>query len=408
MKTANNTFGVIFYLKKYKVNQNGKTPIYARITVNGARIDIATKRSVEEENWNAPKGQAKGNRQDITRLNSFLEIFRAGIVDCYHELLLQKKFITAELLKECFIGADQSEFTLCKLMDHHNQDQAELLETGTMKNYFTTQKYIKDFLKEKHKTSDKYLSELSYRFITDFELYLRKLKDNSGESALGNNGVMKHIERFRKMINLAIRLEWIDKNPFIAYKLKFEKVERQFLTKEELQRIENKELKIGRLELVRDLFVFSCYTGLAYIDTVNLKPSHIVTGMDGEYWMVTSRQKNSNSVKMPILPKAYAVIEKYKDHPKSGANGALLPSFSNQKLNSYLKEIADLCEITKPLTFHIARHTFATTVTLSNGVPIESVSKMLGHTKLTTTQIYAKVVDRKLSDDMAKLRERLK
>jgi len=189
--------------------------------------------------------------------------------------------------------------------------------------------------------------------------------------------------------------------------LKFQKVQRQFLTAEELRLIEEKDFPIERIQMVKDLFIFSCYTGLAYVDVSNLKPTSVITGPDGDQWISTSRKKTHIPVKVPLLPKALAIIEKYRNHPKALADGTLLPVFSNQKLNSYLQEIADRCGITKPLTFHIAPHTFATTVTLSNGVPIESVSKMLGHTKLTTTQIYAKVIESKLSEDMARLREKL-
>ncbi|MEO6520858.1 MAG: site-specific integrase [Mucilaginibacter sp.] len=407
MSTTNNTFGVAFYLKKQKTTQAGKSPIYARITVNGKRIEISVKRSIEENNWNATKGMAKGSREEIVKLNKYLDQFKAGIIDSYQQLLLQKKFITAELLKEKVTGGDQAEFTLCKLMEYHNSDQGQLLEPGTMKNYYTTQKYIKEFIKERFKTSDKYLSELSYKFITDFEYYLRNRTPEKGQKGLNNNGLMKHIERFCKMINLAVRLEWIDRNPFHAYQLKFDKVEREYLTKDELARIEAKKFNIVRLQVVQDLFIFSCYTGLAYSDVFNLTPANLIEKSKNNIWIATNRQKTNEPVRVPLLPKALAIIEKYKGHPQALAEGKVLPTLSNQKLNSYLKEIADTCDITKPLTFHIARHTFATTVTLTNGVPIETVSKLLGHSKLTTTQIYAKVVESKLSDDMEQLKKRL-
>jgi site-specific recombinase XerD len=224
---------------------------------------------------------------------------------------------------------------------------------------------------------------------------------------MGNNTVMKHIERFRKMINVAIRMEWLERDPFAAYQQKFERVEREYLSKEELAKIEFRDLKIVRLQWVRDLFVFSCYTGLAYIDVMRLTPGNITKGMDGELWLITNRQKTSNPVRVPLLPKALEIIDQYKGHPRALAEGTLFPNISNQKLNSYLKEIADLCDINKNLTFHLARHTFATTVTLTNGVPIESVSKMLGHSTITTTQIYAKVIEKKLSDDMKDLKQKL-
>jgi site-specific recombinase XerD len=248
---------------------------------------------------------------------------------------------------------------------------------------------------------------LSYKFITDFEYYLRNKTPEKGPKALNNNGLMKHIERFCKMINLAVRMEWIDRNPFHAYQLKFDKVEREYLTKDELARIEAKKFNIVRLQVVQDLFVFSCYTGLAYIDVFNLTPVNLIEKSENNIWIVTNRQKTNEPARVPLLPKALAIIEKYKGHPQALAEGKVLLTLSNQKLNSYLKEIADMCNITKPLTFHIARHTFATTVTLTNGVPIETVSKLLGHSKLTTTQIYAKVVENKINDDMALLKAKL-
>lgn len=407
MKTQNNTFGVIFYLRKYKVSAVGKIPIYARITVNGKRTDVSVKRSIEPGNWNANKGMAKGSREEVTRLNNYLEQYRAGIVESYQQLSLQKGLVTAELVKNRFTGEDQAGFTLCRLMEYHNTEQAQLLEPGTMKNYYTTQKYLKEFVKERYGTTDKYLSELNYKFITDLERFLRNRKPEKGQRPLENNGLMKHPERFCKMVNLAVRLEWLDRNPFQAYQLKFDKVERDYLTKDELARVEKKQFNIVRLQVVKDLFVFSCYTGLAYIDVFNLTPANLIEMSENDIWLITSRQKTNTAVKVPLLPKALAIIEKYKGHPQALAEGKLLPTLSNQKLNSYLKEIADMCSITKPLTFHIARHTFATTVTLTNGVPIETVSKLLGHTKLSTTQIYAKVVESKLGNDMALLRTRL-
>jgi len=405
--TMQNTFGVIFYLKKYKTTCNGKTPIYARITVNGKRSDIAAKRSIKEQHWNAKRGMAKGSKQEINLLNNYLEKFRSGIVESYQTLLLQKKSLTADLIKDKFLGKDEQEFTVQKLIDYHNQQEKASLEWGTMKNYYTTQKYLLQFLKLKMRTDDYLLSELNYKFITDFEIYLRRVKDKNGALAMANNGIMKHLERLCKMINLAVKLEWLDRNPFHAYQLKFEKVEREYLTAWELANLEAKTTPIARLQIIKDLFIFSCYTGLAYIDVFNLKPEHIVEVAEGEYWIKTTRQKTNTPVTVPLLPMALDILKKYSSHPQALAEGKALPVVSNQKLNGYLKEIADICGITKPLTFHIARHTFATTVTLTNGVPIETISRMLGHKKLSTTQIYSKVVDSKLGGDMAVLREKL-
>ena len=277
-----------------------------------------------------------------------------------------------------------------------------------MKNYFTTQKYLEKFLKEKMRRPDITLREINYKFVTSFEYYLKTYQPLDHEKPLGNNGVMKHMERFRKMINVALKNEWLEKDPFKAYKLKFTKYERGYLTEEELTVLENKLFDNERMQNVLDLFIFSCYTGLSYIDAVNLTPLDIVKGIDQEYWLVTKREKTNTPVKVPLLPKAIELIEKYANNVKCQAEGSVLPKMSNQKLNGYLKEIADVSSIKKNITFHLARHTFATTVTLSNGVPIESVSKMLGHTKISTTQVYAKVIERKLSNDMLLLKEKLK
>jgi site-specific recombinase XerD len=209
------------------------------------------------------------------------------------------------------------------------------------------------------------------------------------------------------MIKLAIRYEWLEKDPFISFQQKFQRVERGYLSEEELKRIEEKDFSIPRLQYIKDLFIFGCYTGLAYIDVMQLSPDNIQIGIDKQYWLFTNREKTDNPVRIPILPVAMDIINKYRNDQKALIQNRLFPNISNQKLNSYLKEIADLTEISKNLTFHLARHTFATTVTLTNGVPIESVSKMLGHSKISTTQIYAKVIEKKLGEDMKKLKEKL-
>ncbi|MEQ8553183.1 MAG: site-specific integrase [Cyclobacteriaceae bacterium] len=405
MRTTN-TFGVQFITRTNKA-KDGLLPIYARVTVDGRRVEISLKRWIKPGDWNGSKGMAKGSREEIKSLNHYLDEVQARIMECYQEMQVQKRLITADAIKSMFLGTDQKDFTLCKLVDYHNQAMRDTLAWGTMKNYFTTQKYIHRFLKERFGTTDMFLSELSYKFITDFEFYLRNYKPKDHQKPLGNNGVMKHLERFRKMVTMAVKMEWVSRDPFDKYQLKFHRVDRGFLDAEELETLENKDFKIVRLQWVRDLFVFSCYTGLAYIDAMNLTPSNITIGIDGEYWLSTCRQKTDQPVRVPILPKAWEIIEKYKTHPRALQKGTVFPVISNQKLNSYLKEIADLCGIEKNLTFHLARHTFATTVTLCNGVPLETVSKMLGHSKITTTQVYAKVVEKKVSEDMQMLKMKL-
>jgi site-specific recombinase XerD len=223
-----------------------------------------------------------------------------------------------------------------------------------------------------------------------------------------NSTVNKHIQRIRTVIGIAIANEWLEKDPFFLYKAKHEKADVKFLTQEELDTIMAKEFFIERLEHVRDVFIFSCYTGYVYSDVRKFTPHDIVTGMDGLKWIYTGRTKNDNKSNVPLLPQALAIIDKYKSRADTNNGNKLLPVVANSKTNAYLKEIADVCGIRKNLTFHMARHTFATTVTLTNGVPIETVSAMLGHKSLKTTQIYAKVLENKVSADMLNLRDKLK
>ena len=407
MNTQHCTFGVIFYLKKQKTTAQGTAPIYARITVNGRRTEISLKRSIALSGWDAKKGLAKGSREETAVLNRFLARFKAKIIDAYQELVLSGSTVDGAVIREWVTGAAQPGRTLGSLMEYHNREQASKLANGTMKNYYTTQSYIKCFLKEKYRRTDIAILELNYSFISDFEHYLRGYKPKDHHRPLNNNGIMKHIERLRNMINMAVTMDWLAKDPFAKFRKHFDNVERKSLTKQELDRLERKRFRVERLGQVLDMFLFSCYTGLAYIDLAELTPDNIITGIDGDLWIYTSRAKTDTSVRIPLLPKAMELMGKYRDDPRSVSNGTVFPVISNQRMNGYLKEIAEICEINTDLTFHIARHTFATTVTLSNGVPIESVSKMLGHTSIRTTQIYAKVVEHKLSEDMQNLRERM-
>ncbi|MEB0280326.1 MULTISPECIES: site-specific integrase [unclassified Mucilaginibacter] len=404
---SSNTFGIQFVIRLPKQQKNDQATVFARISVNGRRCEISLKKKVNPQNWDEAKGKARGTKDEIRKLNEHIERVRTLIADGYHELVQQKKIVTVDAVKSLFLGADDNEVTLIKLGEYHNTEMKDKLADGTMKNYYTTQKYIAKFLKNKYHRNDISLAELNYKFILDFETFLSKHQPKDHQKPLHNNGIMKHIERLCKMVNMAVTMDWLAKDPFAKYKQHFDKVERFYLTKEELSAIEKKKFTIERLQVVKDLFLFSCYTGLAYIDTMNLTAGNIAKGIDGNDWLITSRQKTDTDVRIPLLPQAEELIKKYQDHPKAVNHGTLFPVISNQKMNAYLKEIADLCNINKAITFHIARHTFATTVTLSNGVPIESVSKMLGHTTIRSTQVYAKVVEQKLSEDMQNLKRRM-
>ena len=313
--------------------------------------------------------------------------------------------VTAEALKNSYLGISEKRQTLMQVFAYHNE-QVEALSgrdyaAGTVTRYKTIAKHVKEFIEYQYKNSDIYLSQLNHKFITDFEFYLKTIRH------CGHNSTIKYIRNLKKVVRIAISNNWLDKDPFVNYKATLENVERNFLSAEELTTLEEKELKIARLAEIRDIFVFSCYTGLAYADVYKLTPDQITIGIDGEKWIHTYRTKTKVRSNVPLLPKAIEILEQYKKHPECVYSGRLLPVRSNQKMNAYLKEIADVCGITKELTFHIARHTFATTVTLTNNVPIESVSSMLGHKSIKTTQIYAKVVEKKVGADMQILRTKL-
>jgi site-specific recombinase XerD len=395
------TFSTTFILRTAK-ERDGLAPIYCRITVAGSRSEFSIKKSVNVRNWDACR--VKGTSEEARTVNHYLKQIESKIFEHYRDLLADDKLVTADALKNAYLGIRPDQHSLLGLIEYHNTHLKDTIEWGTMKNYMTTQKYVKAFLKAHAKTTDMLLNHLSYKFIVDFERYLRSHTPLDHHTSMGNNTVMKHIERLRKMINVAIKNEWLDRDPFAKFQAKFIRNDRDFLSEEDIEKIEQKEFKVLRLQWAKDLFIFSCYTGLAYCDVMALTPQNISVGIDGEHWIMTSRKKTNQPVRVPLLPKARDLVEQYRNHPKALASGTLFPNLSNQKLNAYLKEIADFCAIEKNLTFHLARHTFATTITLTNGVPIETVSKMLGHTSIRTTQIYAKVIESKVSRDMNSLK----
>ncbi|VXB47233.1 site-specific integrase [Chryseobacterium sp. 8AT] len=398
----NKTFNLLFFIKKNKIRTNGTAPIYLRITVDGKAAEIAAKRYIDPKKWDNKSQKAVGYSQEAKTLNSYLKTLEQQVYDFHYLMLKEEDFVTAESLKSKLLGTDVTTRMLIPIFQDHN-DKVEALigqdfAPGTLERYKTSLKHTQEFLHWKYKISDIDITKIDHAFIMDYDFWLRSVRK------CANNTAVKYIKNFKKIMRLCMANGWLSKDPFLGYKAKIKEVERPYLTKEEIQAAYEKEFASDRLNQVRDIFLFSCYTGLAYVDVVKLSKSHINIGIDGEKWIFTNRQKTGTSTRVPLLPIAQELILKYEDHPECVNLNVLFPVLSNQKMNSYLKEIANVCGINKELTFHIARHTFATTVTLSNGVPIESVSKMLGHKNLKTTQHYAKILDKKVSDDMAVLR----
>lgn len=403
MRTSS-TFSILFWIYGARANKNNQSNIYARITVNGQRVNLSLKHKISVDSWDAKSQKLKGNGRTSREVNHFLDCVKSDLVQCYRELKTESRILTPQLIKARFLGEDKKVHSLRDIIKYHNEKMASKLCSKTLCHYRTSQKYVLAFVNQEYQASDTYLRDLDYAFVLGFEGFLRSYQPKHYQGKIGNNAVMKHIQRLRKMVTLAYQIEWIERDPFVKFKPKLEKTEREFLTDIELKSIESYKPAVKRLDVVKDLFVFSCYTGISYADIMKLTLDNIVIGIDGNNWIMDNRNKTGTPFKIPLLSKVERLIAKYADHPRTTFSGKLLPSLSNQRLNSYLKEIADVCGIKKNLTFHMARHTFATTITLSNGVPMETVSKLLGHTKLATTQIYAKVIDKKLSDDMNILR----
>lgn len=398
------TFSILFYLQRNKVSKDGKAPIYLRITVNGKRSQISIKRKISINKWNNEAGKVIGTTLEVKELNRYLNSLKHKIYKIQQKLLDDNRRITALLIKNIFTGEEESHKMLLKIFQDHNNQVERLVgkdfAPGTLERYKTAKKHTQAYIKLEYKLDDIYIKDVNHKFINGFEYYLKTERNCS------HNTAIKYITNFKKIIRIAYANDWISKDPFFNWKARLKTVDREFLSKEEIQLMVEKDFSVKRLELVKDIFIFSCFTGLAYADVKKLSKNDIVIGIDGDRWIKTKRTKTNTRSNIPLLTTAEEILEKYKEHLIVLDSKFLLPVLSNQKMNAYLKEIADVCGINKNLTFHLARHTFATTVTLTNGVPIESVSKMLGHKSLKTTQHYAKILDRKVSEDMKALKNK--
>ena len=400
MKT---NFSLLFYLKKQKVYVSGPMPVYMRITVNGKRSEVSAGRDCEPSGWNNQAGRGIGTKSETRALNSYLDTLQTKVMNAHQQLIGADKEITAEKLRDQFIGRAEKAYYVVALFNEHNDRVKALIgngfEANTLKSYRSSFKHLSAFVQHHYGMVDMDVKSLNHAFIVNYEFYLKTVCKCSGVSAA------KYIKHLKKIVNNCLANKWLFDNPFINYRSTAKAKEKEFLMPQELESIAVKSITIERLAQVSDIFIFCCYTGLCYADVQKLQRHQIATGIDGEQWIFTTRQKTDTSSRIPLLPIAADIVSKYTDHPQCNNKNLVLPVLSNQRMNSYLKEIADICGVIKTLTFHMARHTFATTVTLSNGVPIESVSKMLGHSNIKTTQHYAKVLDMKVSKDMAALRK---
>ena len=396
---------ILFHGRKKGEPEGSQLIIYLRATIAGERMEVSTYRSIEAFKWSATSGKAKGAHEDARSLNAYLDSLRNKAFNYQRELIQEGKAFNLANFRTKWNGIQEKPRMILEVFQEHNGQVAALVgkgfAAGTLDRYTTSLKHTRSFIQWKFGKDDLPITELNYEFMGQYQFWLRGVRD------CGHNTTVKYLANFKKIVIICLKNGWLSKDPFFGFKLTKKEVAREFLNDEELRLIGSKKFEIERIAQVRDIFLFSCYTGLAYADVKKLKRSEICLGVDGEKWIFTSRQKTGSLSRIPLLPQAIEIIDRYRDYPSCENSGRLLPVLSNRKMNAYLKEIADCCGIKKPFSYHTARHTFATTITLSNGVPIETVSKMLGHRNLKTTQHYAKILDQKVSDDMRRLKEKL-
>lgn len=400
-----NSFGLTFFLKTPRKKTKIRF-IYLRITVDGIPKETSTKHKWDITRWDQRAERAIGNKEDARMLNHFLDTLQMKVNQCKADYIYNDRLLTAQKIMDHILGRLVPRTKVLEEFLVHNNELLALVEKeeyaiGTHERYAISRKHVREFLKFKYNLDDLEFRDLNYEFIKDFEFYLKTVKD------CNNNTALKYITNFRKIVRIAINKEIISSDPFKNFTGKKTKTKKKPLTREELYKLEHHVFSTTRLTVVRDVFVFQCYTGLAYIDAFQLKKEDIKIGIDGEYWIMTERQKTESETNIPLLPQALEIIERYKDHPLCLSRGSVLPVRSNQKMNAYLKEIADLCGIPCELNTHKARRTFGSTITLANNVPIHVVKEMLGHQSVKQTEEYAITEQQNISREMLELKHKL-
>ena len=396
------TFKVLFFLKRDKQKKDGSVPVYCRITIDGKEARFGMKKDIDPKLWNIKEGKATGKSTESSEINALLEKTKAGIHKIYRDVQERENAVSAEKVKNIFLGIDSKQYMLMKAFDEHVEEKFNLIGKRIVKSTYYRYYYLRirlsEFLLEKYHLSDIPLREINYQFIRDFEIYLLTVRGNKQST------IAQYLINLKKIVELAYKNEWIFRNPFINYKIEDEKSERGYLTQREVEILMNWKLD-KRLERTRDVFIFCCFTGLSYIDVFKLTREQIQLSIDGQQWIMGKLEKTDIDYFIPMMEIPKKILEKYKSHIFK--DGKLLPVKVSLTVNRHLKEIAEICGIKKHLTFHLSRHTFAT-LTMSKGVSLESVSKMLGHKNIQTTQIYAKMTTEKVGRDMAVFAESIK
>jgi site-specific recombinase XerD len=397
------TFNVLFFIRKTKLKKSGDTPIMLRITIEGQLVEMQLKRDVKPNIWNQNKERCTGKDHASLEINRYLESVKLRLFEIHRKMEEEGKLINPMEIKRKFLGLDEEHKMFFQVFQEHNDKCRELIGKDyakvTVSRFDTCLKYFREMSLNQYQRKDIPLRELSNGMILDYIHFLKS------EKGLQENTVIRYMKTVKKVLNIAVNYDWIQKNPFGNIRFHEKEVNKEFLTKEELETLRNKTFEIPRLELVRDVFLVQCWTGLAFIDVSELKEEHLVPDNEGNLWIRKERHKTGIMCNVPLLDVPMEIIEKYKGHPLCQKRGILLPVLSNQKMNSYLKEIADICGIKKNLSTHTGRHTFCSVVTLANGVSLENIAKMVGHTNTRMTVRYAKVLDQSILRDMQGVKE---
>lgn len=397
------TFKVLFYLKKNAPKPNGKVPVMGRITVNGSVAQFSCKLDINPQLWDLKSNRASGKSLEAQKINREIDNIRVQITKHYQRISDKDAYVSATKVRDAYQGLGEEYKTLLSLFQEHNDNFQKHVKVdraqSTFRKYRSVHVKLSDFIKQKYRTYDIPLKELEPEFIENFALYLMV------DCGLTSSSSNMYLRPLKRMVTIAHNRGWISRNPFADYRLKMEVRERGFLNEEQLKRMMAQELEFPGQNFVRDMFIFSAFTGLAHVDLKNLTHDNIITEADGSKWIDTKRQKTKVPTAVRLLDVPLRLIEKYSGIPTKDNKVFNVPDIAY--CNRVLKEIAKQCEFDLRLSYHISRHTFATTVTLSQGVPLETVSKMLGHTSIKTTQIYAKITRDKIGRDMENLAERL-
>ena len=395
-------FRILFYLKRNAPKSNGLVPVMCRITVNGKISQFSCKLDVDEKHWDVKTGRMTGRSVVALEANRMLDKIRVGINKAYQDICDKDNYVTAEKVRNAFLGMGMNHETLLAVFRQHNEDYAK--QVGKIKSqrsywkYCTLYNHLSEFIRQRYKVSDIALKELAPAFITDFELFLRTEKNHC------TNTIWSYMMPFKRIIYMSINNGWLQRDPFYAYSITKEETKRGFLSKEEIKMLIEGSFKKKSYELIRDLFIFCCFTGLSWTDMANLTKENLQTSFDGHLWIKTNRQKTGTETNLRLLEVPLRIIKKYEG---CSEDGKLLPVPCYPNCKNGIKVIAKKCGIEKNVTWHMSRHSFATTVCLSNDMPIETLSKMLGHRSIRTTQIYAKITAEKVSNDMEKLSQAL-